>query len=67
MPATQEELAASIEALTANPGLRLPGAGQRADKLPAPDGLPPASSSPANLPAGFGLLGRRRQAKKDEK
>jgi signal recognition particle subunit SRP54 len=67
MPATQEELAASIEALTANPALRLPAAGKLADKLPAPEDLPPAPASPASLPAGFGLLGRRRQAKKDQK
>jgi signal recognition particle subunit SRP54 len=67
MPGTQEELAASIEALTANPALRLPSVGKLADKLPAPDDLPPAPASPANLPAGFGLLGRRRQAKKDQK
>jgi signal recognition particle subunit SRP54 len=52
-----EDYAASLEALAAsNPAFRVPGP----DK---PSG-PPAS--PANLPAGFGVLRRKRQAKKDD-
>jgi len=60
LPSSPEELAASLEALNANPALRraMPDLGQ----LPAPG----APNGPGSLPAGFGLLGRRRQAKKDD-
>jgi signal recognition particle subunit SRP54 len=52
-----EDYAASLEALAAsNPAFRVPGP----DK---PSGTP---ASPANLPAGFGVLRRKRQAKKDD-
>jgi signal recognition particle subunit SRP54 len=60
LPSSPEELAASLEALNANPALRraMPDLGQ----LPATG----APNGPGSLPAGFGLLGRRRQAKKDD-
>jgi signal recognition particle subunit SRP54 len=63
LPSSPEELAASLDALNANPALRraVPDLG----KLPSPDGAPGANG-PGSLPAGFGLLGRRRQAKKDD-
>ena len=62
LPGSPEELAASLDALNANPALRraIPDLG----KLPSPDG---AVNGPGSLPAGFGLLGRRRQSKKDDK
>ena len=68
LPGSQEELAAGLEALTSGKalgGLRLPSPGQlpSLDDVPSPDN----TSSPGSLPAGFGLLGRRRQAKKDDK
>jgi hypothetical protein len=67
MPGSQQELAASLEALTSNPAA-LRAAGKVADKFPPPDGLSGDTSSPSSLPAGFGLLGRRnRQNKKDDK
>ena len=67
MPGSQQELAASLEALTSNPAA-LRAAGKIADKLPPPEGLSGDNSGPSGLPAGFGLLGRRnRQNKKDEK
>jgi signal recognition particle subunit SRP54 len=67
MPGSQQELAASLEALTSNPAA-LRAAGKVADKLPPPDGLSGNTSGPSSLPAGFGLLGRRnRQNKKDGK
>ena len=64
LPSSPEDLAASLEALNANPALRraMPDLG----KLPSPDGAPGANG-PGSLPAGFGLLGRRRNAKKDDK
>jgi signal recognition particle subunit SRP54 len=64
LPSSPEDLAASLEALSANPALRraMPDLG----KLPSPDGAPGANG-PGSLPAGFGLLGRRRNAKKDDK
>ena len=57
MPSSQEELAASLEALTSNPAA-LRAAGKVASKMPAA-GLADrgATSGPASLPAGFGLLG----------
>jgi signal recognition particle subunit SRP54 len=67
MPSSQQELAASLEALTANPAA-LRAAGKVADKFPPPDGPSGDASGPSSLPAGFGLLGRRnRQNKKDDK
>jgi len=67
MPGSQQELAASLEALTSNPAA-LRAADKIADKLPPPEGLSGDNSGPSGLPAGFGLLGRRnRQNKKDEK
>ena len=67
MPGSQQELAASLEALTSNPAA-VRAAGKIADKLPPPEGLSGDNSGPSGLPAGFGLLGRRnRQNKKDEK
>jgi signal recognition particle subunit SRP54 len=67
MPGSQQELAASLEALTSNPAA-LRAAGKIADELPPPEGLSGDNSGPSGLPAGFGLLGRRnRQNKKDEK
>ena len=67
VPGSQEELAASLEALTSNPAA-LRAAGKIAGKLPPPDGLSGDTSGPSSLPAGFGLLGRRnRPNKKDEK
>ena len=65
MPASQEELAASLEALTSNPAA-LRAAGQVAGKLSPPDSLTGGTSGPASLPAGFGLL-RRNRKKDDEK
>jgi signal recognition particle subunit SRP54 len=65
MPSSQEELAASLEALTSNPAA-LRAAGQVASKLPPPDSLTGGTSGPAALPAGFGLL-RRNRKKDDEK
>ena len=67
MPGSQQELAASLEALTSNPAA-LRAADKIADKFPPPDGLSGDPSGPSSLPAGFGLLGRRnRQNKKDDK
>jgi signal recognition particle subunit SRP54 len=67
MPGSQQELAASLEALTSNPAA-LRAADKIADKFPPPDGLSGDASGPSRLPAGFGLLGRRnRQNKKDDK
>jgi signal recognition particle subunit SRP54 len=60
MPGSQEELAASLEALTSNPAA-LRAAGQVASKIPPPDSLTGGTSGPASLPAGFGLLRRYRQ------
>jgi signal recognition particle subunit SRP54 len=52
-----EDYAASLEALAAsNPAFR----------VPAPDKPSGTPASPANLPAGFGVLRRKRQAKKDD-
>jgi signal recognition particle subunit SRP54 len=52
-----EDYAASLEALAAsNPAFRVPG----------PDKPPVTPAAPANLPAGFGVLRRKRQAKKDD-
>ncbi len=68
MPGSQEELAASLEALTSNPAA-LRAAGKVASKMPPPDSLTggaPATSGPSSLPAGFGLLRRNRQNKKDD-
>jgi hypothetical protein len=68
MPGSQEELAASLEALTANPAA-LRAAGKVASKIPPPDSLTGGTggtSGPASLPAGFGLL-RRNRKKDDEK
>ena len=65
MPASQEELAASLEALTSNPAA-LRAAGKVAGQLPPPDSLTGGTSGPASLPAGFGLL-RRNRKKDDEK
>ncbi len=65
MPGSQEELAASLEALTSNPAA-LRAAGKVASKMP-PDSLTGGTSGPASLPAGFGLLRRNRQKKDDEK
>jgi signal recognition particle subunit SRP54 len=64
MPGSQEELAASLEALTSNPAA-LRAAGKVASKMPPQDSLTGGTSGPASLPAGFGLLRRNRQ-KKDE-
>jgi signal recognition particle subunit SRP54 len=66
MPGSQEELAASLEALTSNPAA-LRAAGKVASKMPPPDSLTGGTSGPASLPAGFGLLRRNRQKKDDEK
>jgi len=66
MPGSQEELAASLEALTSNPAA-LRAAGKVAGKMPPPDSLTGGTSGPASLPAGFGLLRRNRQKKEDEK
>jgi signal recognition particle subunit SRP54 len=66
MPGSQEELAASLEALTSNPAA-LRAAGKVAGKMPPPDSLTGGTSGPASLPAGFGLLRRNRQKKDDEK
>jgi signal recognition particle subunit SRP54 len=67
MPGSQQELAASLEALTSDPAA-LRSAGKIADKFPPPDGLSGDASGPSSLPAGFGLLGRRnRPNKKDDK
>jgi signal recognition particle subunit SRP54 len=66
MPGSQEELAASLEALTSNPAA-LRAAGKVASKIPPPDSLTGGTSGPASLPAGFGLLRRNRQKKDDEK
>jgi hypothetical protein len=66
MPGSQEELAASLEALTANPAA-LRAAGKVASKMPPPESLTGGTSGPSSLPAGFGLLRRNRQNKKDEK
>ncbi len=67
LPGSQEELAASLEALTSNPAA-LRAANKIAAKMPPPDGLAEGSPDPASLPAGFGLFGRRnRQDKKDGK
>ena len=65
MPGSQEELAASLEALTSNPAA-LRAAGKVASKMPPPDSLTGGTSGPASLPAGFGLLRRNRQNKKDD-
>jgi signal recognition particle subunit SRP54 len=65
MPGSQEELAASLEALTSNPAA-LRAAGKVASKMPPPDSLTGGTSGPASLPAGFGLLRRNRQKKDDE-
>ena len=68
MPTSQEELAASLEALTANPAA-LRAASKVASKMPPPDSLTGgtgSTSGPASLPAGFGLL-RRNRKKDDEK
>jgi signal recognition particle subunit SRP54 len=65
MPGSQEELAASLEALTSNPAA-LRAAGKVASKMPPPDSLTEGTSGPASLPAGFGLL-RRNRKKDDEK
>ena len=65
MPGSQEELAASLEALTSNPAA-LRAAGKVASKMPPPDSLTEGTSGPASLPAGFGLLRRNRQNKKDD-
>jgi signal recognition particle subunit SRP54 len=61
LPSSPEDLAASLEALNSNPALRR--AIPDLSKLPSPDGTP---AGPGSLPAGFGLLGRRRQDKKDD-
>jgi hypothetical protein len=66
MPGSQEELAASLEALTSNPAA-LRAAGKVASKMPPPDSLTGGTSGPASLPAGFGLLRRNRQKKDDDK
>jgi len=67
MPGSQQELAASLEALTSNPAA-LRAAGKIADKFPPPEGLSGDKPGPGSLPAGFGLLGRRnRQNKKDDR
>ena len=66
MPGSQEELAASLEALTSNPAA-LRAASKVASKMPPPDSLTGGTSGPASLPAGFGLLRRNRQKKDDEK
>ena len=60
MPGSQEELAASLEALTSNPAA-LRAAGKVASKMPPPDSLTGGTSGPASLPAGFGLLRRNRK------
>ena len=65
MPGSQEELAASLEALTSNPAA-LRAAGKVASKMPPPDSLTGGTSGPASLPAGFGLLRRNRQKKDDD-
>jgi signal recognition particle subunit SRP54 len=65
LPGSQEELAASLEALTANPAA-LRAAEKIAGKIPPPDGLTGGTSGPSSLPAGFGLFGRRKD-KKDGK
>ena len=65
IPGSQEELAASLEALTSNPAA-LRAAGKVASKMPPPDSLTEGTSGPASLPAGFGLL-RRNRKKDDEK
>ncbi len=67
LPGRPEDLAAGLEALTSGKGLgglRLPSPDQlpSLDQLPAPD----KTSAPGSLPAGFGLFGKRRQAKKDD-
>jgi signal recognition particle subunit SRP54 len=64
LPNSPEDLAASLDALNSNPALRR--AIPDLSKLPAPDGAPGAAG-PGGLPAGFGLLGRRRNGKKDDK
>ena len=65
LPGSQEELAASLEALTANPAA-LRAAEKIAGKIPPPEGLGGGTSGPSSLPAGFGLFGRRKD-KKDGK
>ena len=66
MPGSQEELAASLEALTSNPAA-LRAAGKVASKMPPPDSLTGGTSGPASLPPGFGLLRRNRKKDDDEK
>jgi signal recognition particle subunit SRP54 len=65
LPNSPEDLAASLDALNSNPALRR--AMPDLSKLPSPDGAPGAPSGPGSLPAGFGLLGRRRAKKDDDK
>ena len=70
LPSSPEELAASLEALNSNPALRR--AMPDLSKLPAPGArhrptAPPARPAGRGLPAGFGLLGRRRAKKDDDK
>jgi signal recognition particle subunit SRP54 len=65
LPSSPEDLAASLDALNANPALRR--AMPDLSKLPSPDGAPGAPAGPGSLPAGFGLLGRRKAKKDDDK
>jgi hypothetical protein len=65
LPNSPEDLAASLDALNSNPALRR--AMPDLSKLPSSDGAPGAASGPGSLPAGFGLLGRRRAKKDDDK
>jgi signal recognition particle subunit SRP54 len=65
LPSSPEDLAASLDALNSNPALRR--AMPDLSKLPAPDGTPGPATGPGSLPAGFGLLGRRRPKKDDDK
>jgi hypothetical protein len=65
LPSSPEDLAASLDALNSNPALRR--AMPDLSKLPSPDGPPGAATGPGSLPAGFGLLGRRRPKKDDDK
>jgi len=66
LPGSQEELAASLEALTANPAA-LRAAEKIAGKIPPPEGLGGGTSGPSSLPAGFGLFGRRKDKKDGSK